>query len=299
MKNLKRFYFPMFTMVLFILFLPLRGYAQDSLKVYISADMEGIAGASSSSQVSSNGREYEKFRRILTLEVNAAIEGAFAAGATEVLVGDSHGNAQNIDVELLDSRVQLVRSWPRSDGMVHGIDESFDAVVLVGYHAREGDYGILAHTFTGSVSLTLNGEPTSEATFAAAIAGHFGVPVVFLSGDQVITSDAQRQFGAIEVAVVKESFGFNAAKMLHPEEARRLIRAGVERGVRQRNDIQPYVMESPVSLELRWEDPAMAEIVSLINGSERINGMTTKFTGDDMIEVVNFFEVIHHIRPPQ
>ncbi|MFL2840295.1 MAG: M55 family metallopeptidase [Pseudohongiellaceae bacterium] len=299
MKNLKRLHLSIYSVLLLLVLLPLDSYAQDSLKVYISADMEGIAGASSSSQVSSNGIEYEKFRRIMTLEVNAAIDGAFAAGATEVLVADSHGNAQNIDVELLDSRVQLVRSWPRSEGMVHGIDETFDAVVLVGYHAREGDYGILAHTFTGSVGLTLNGEPTSEATFAAAIAGHFGVPVVFLSGDQIITSDAQRQFGSIEVAVVKESFGFNAAKMLHPEEARRLIRVGVERGVRQRDDIQPFVMESPVSLELRWEDPAMAEIVSLINGSERIDGMTSRFTGDDMIEVVNFFEVVHHIRLPQ
>ena len=98
--------------------------AQQSLKVYISADLEGIAGVSTRMQTSPSGREYEKFRRLMTLEVNAAVEGAFAAGATEVLVSDSHGNAQNIDVELLDQRARLIRGWPRRLGMAHGVDET-------------------------------------------------------------------------------------------------------------------------------------------------------------------------------
>ena len=186
-------------------------FAQESLKVYISADMEGIAGVSTRMQVSSSGREYEKFRRLMTLEVNAAIEGAFAAGATEVLVSDSHGSAQNIDVELLDSRVRLIRGWPRALGMVHGVDETFDAVVFVGFHAREGDGpGILAHTFSGEVDISLNGELVSEASFSAAVAGHFGVPVVFLSGDQIIGRDIRRQLGPVETVAVKEAIGFFA-----------------------------------------------------------------------------------------
>lgn len=282
-----------------LLFLSAGSYGQEDLRIYISADMEGVGGVSTHRQVAPAGSEYQKFRRLMTLEVNAAIEGAYRAGATEVLVSDSHGGAQNIDVELLDSRAKLIRAWPRALGMVHGIDESFDAAVFVGYHAREGDVGVLAHTFTENLVMQLNDEIASEATFAGAIAGHFGVPVVFVSGDQVITRDVRRQFGPIEVAVVKEAYGQFAAKMLHPEEARRLISIGVERGINNRSNISPYVLKTPVILELRWEEPVMAEIVSLMRGAERLNGITTTFTGVDMIEVAEFFEVIHHIRPPR
>lgn len=295
MKSMKRSYL---NAALLFLLVPWDSYGQDGLKVYISADMEGVGGVSTSLQASTSGREYEKFRRLMTLEVNAAIEGAYNAGATEVLVSDSHGNAQNIDVELLDSRAKLIRAWPRPLGMVTDVDESFDAVVFVGFHAREGDPGVLAHTFSGKMELELNGQIVSEASFSAAIAGHFGVPVVFVSGDQVITSDARRQLGPIEVAVVKEAIGFHAATMLHPEEARRLIRTGVERGINRRDGIKPFAMEEPVTLEVRWEQPVMADIVSLMRGAERLNGRTTTFTGKDMIEVTEFLEVIHHIRPP-
>lgn len=273
--------------------------AQESLKVLISADLEGVAGVSTSMQASPNGREYEKFRRLMTLEVNAAIEGAFSAGATEVLVADSHGNAQNIDVELLDFRARLTRGWPRPLGMVHGIDETFGAVVFVGFHAREGDGpGVLAHTFTGGLDMDLNGEVASEATLSAAVVGHFGVPVVFLSGDQVIGEDIRRQLGPIETVAVKEAIGYHAATMLHPEEARRRIAAGVERGIRRRGELAPLVLGGAVTMTIRWEDPVMAEIVALMRGAERLDGRTTTFVGQNVIEVAEFFEVIHHIRPP-
>lgn len=273
--------------------------AQEDLKVLISADLEGVAGVSTSMQTSPNGREYEKFRRLMTLEVNAAIEGAYSAGATEVLVVDSHGNAQNIDVELLDPRARLTRGWPRPLGMVHGIDETFAAVVFVGFHAREGDGpGVLAHTFTGGLDMDLNGVAASEATLSAAVAGHFGVPVVFLSGDQVIGEDARRQFGPIETVAVKQAIGYYAATMLHPEEARRRITAGVERGIRRRGELTPFVLGGPVTMTIRWEAPVMAEIVALMRGAERLDGRTTTFVGQDVIEVAEFFEVIHHVRPP-
>ncbi len=167
-----------------------------SLKVYISADMEGIGGVDTSVQVSAQGREYEKFRRLMTLEVNSAIAGAFDAGATEILVSDSHGDAQNIDIELLDKRVRLVRAWPRPLMMMQGIDRSFDAVVFVGYHAHEGQgTAIISHTFTGAEDISLNGKSVGEAGFNAAIAGEFGVPVVFVSGDQTIADEVRRLLG--------------------------------------------------------------------------------------------------------
>jgi len=122
--------------------------------------------------------------------------------------------------------------------------------------------------------------------------------VVFLSGDQVIGDEVRSQLGVQETVAVKEAIGFSSAKGLHPEEARRLITAGVERGVRQRSRLKPYVLNGPVTLTLRWEDPLIAEIVSLMKGAERIDGRTNTFIGNDMIEVAEFFEVIHHIRPP-
>jgi len=167
------------------------------LKVYISADMEGIGGVSTGVQTGSQGREYEKFRRLMTEEVNAAIAGAFDAGASEVLVSDSHGDGQNIDVELLDKRARLIRAWPRPLGMMQGVDDSFGAVVFVGYHASEGQAAaIISHTFNGRTVVKLNGVEVPEAGVSAAIAGDFGVPVVFVSGDQTIGEETPAAAGA-------------------------------------------------------------------------------------------------------
>jgi len=276
--------------------------AQDTaagrLKVFISADMEGIGGVSTwTVQANSKGREYEKFRQLMTREVNAAIEGAFQAGATEVLVGDSHGDAQNIDVELLDKRVRLIRAWPRPLGMMQGIDASFGAVVFVGYHAAEGrENAILSHSFSGTVEVSLDGVTVPEAGFNAAIAGDFGVPVVFLSGDQTICADARKLLGPIETAAVKDATGFYSATMMHPEEAQKLIREGVRRGVERRREIKPYKIAHPVKLQIRFNDIVNAEVVAMLPGVERPAGNVIVFQGRDMVEVSKFFEAISNIR---
>ena len=269
-----------------------------ALKVLISADMEGVGGVSTwSVQAGSKGREYEKFRELMTKEVNAAIEGAFAAGATEVLVGDSHGDAQNIDVELLDRRARLIRAWPRPLGMMQGIDATFGAVVFVGYHAAEGrPAAILSHSFSGTIEVELDGVPVPEAGFNAAIAGDFGVPVVFLSGDQTICDDAKKLLGPIETAVVKEATGFYSATMIHPEEAQRLIREGVRRGVARRGELKPYRIAHPVTLRIRYNSVVEAEVVAMLPGVERPAGNVIVFRGRDMVEVSKFFEAISNIR---
>src|ERR1700740_49602 len=159
-----------------ILFLGALASAQSNkLKVYIAADMEGIGSVSTwDVQADARGREYEKFRHLMTQEGNAAVAGAFDAGATEVLVSDSHGDAQNIDVEMLDKRVQLVRSWPRPLLMVQGIDASFDALVLVGYYASQAQFpAVLAHNITSQriMGIKFNGTTMPDAGLAAAIAG--------------------------------------------------------------------------------------------------------------------------------
>jgi D-amino peptidase len=272
--------------------------ASGKLKVFISADMEGVGGVSTwSVQAGSKGREYEKFRQLMTREVNAAIEGAFQAGATEVLVGDSHGDAQNIDVELLDKRVRLIRAWPRPLGMMQGIDSTFGAVVFVGYHAAEGrENATLSHSFSGTIEVALDGVTVPEAGFNAAIAGDFGVPVVFLSGDQTICADARKLFGHIETAAVKDATGFYSATMMHPEEAQRLIREGVRRGVERRREIKPYKIAHPVRLQVRFNEIVNAEVVAMLPGVERPSGNVIVFQGRDMVEVSKFFEAISNIR---
>ncbi len=276
----------------------LRAQSPAPLKVLISADMEGVGGVSTwSVQAGSKGREYEKFRELMTKEVNAAVEGAFAAGATEVVVGDSHGDAQNIDVELLDKRARLIRAWPRPLAMMQGIDATFGAVVFVGYHAAEGrPAATLSHSFSGTIEVELDGVPVPEAGFNAAIAGDFGVPVVFLSGDQTICGDAKKLFGPIETAVVKEATGFYSATMIHPEEAQRLIREGVRRGVARRGELKPYRIAHPVTLRIRYNSVVEAEVVAMLPGVERPAGNVIVFRGRDMVEVSKFFEAISNIR---
>ena len=280
-----------------ILWLASLAAAQNNkLKVYIAADMEGIGGVSTwEVQADARGREYEKFRRLMTQEVNAAVAGAFDAGATEVLVSDSHGDAQNIDVELLDKRVQLVRSWPRPLLMVQGIDSSFDALVLVGYYASAGQFpAVLAHNITNQriMGMKFNGTAMPDAGLAAAIAGEFGVPTVFVSGDQAVGQEMKRLVGGIETVAVKQAIGFYAATMMHPEIAQRLIREGVKRAVQRRGEIKPFRLAHPVRLEMTFKQMVNAEVVSYLPGVERPSGNTIVFTAKDTSEATRFLGAV-------
>lgn len=266
------------------------------LKVYISSDMEGVDGVSSSQvQTSSSGREYQQFRRLLTEEVNAAVAGAFDAGATEVLVSDSHADGQNIDVELFDKRARLIQGWPRPLGMMGGIDSTFDAAALVGFHASDETPGaVLPHTFNGTMRLNLNGTPVGEIGFDAAIAGEFGVPVVLVSGDQAAGAEAKDLLGPIETAEVKHALGYHAAIMLPPEEARERIRAAIKRGIERRADIHPYRVVPPVRLAITFKQLLDAELFSYLPAVTRPRGDTIVFTAKDMVEASKFLEVVLH-----
>jgi D-amino peptidase len=270
------------------------------LKIFISADMEGVGGVSTwDIQAGPKGREYKKFSELMTKEVNAAIAGAFDAGATEILVADSHWDAQNIDVELLDRRARLIRAWPRPLGMMQGIDATFDAAVLVGYHASEGKpQAILAHTMSGRrvLQIKLNGTPVPEAGLNAAIAGEFGVPVVAISGDQAIAEEARRLLGPLETVVVKRASGFYSATMLHPEEARKRIREGVKRAIERRGEVRPYKLDHPVKLEITFKQVVTAEILSYLPGVERVAGNAIVFTARDALEASRFLSVALSIR---
>src|ERR1035437_3493195 len=188
--------------------------AQRPLKVYISADMEGVAGVVTGDQLGLTGFEYERFRAFMTAEVLAAIQGARDAGATTIVVSDSHGNGENLLIEQFPEDVTIVRSWPRPLAMMQGIDSSLAAAVFIGYHASTNSLtGARAHTMSSATltSVELNGVAMPESGFNAAIAGHFGVPVVAISGDDAAVAEAQRLIGGIEGAVVKRAVSFHAA----------------------------------------------------------------------------------------
>src|SRR6185436_191869 len=200
---------------------------QKQLKIFISADMEGVAGAVTGDQLSPAGFEYQRFREFMTQEVNAAIEAAFAAGATEIVVCDSHGNAQNILIEKLPKNVLVVRGFPRPLMMMQGIDETFAGVIFIGYHASTTNpQGVRAHTMSSArlADVRLNNTSMSEGSFNAAIAGHFNVPVIMVSGDDAAVKEVTSIVGDIEGAVVKWNYGFHSAKTMTPEAAQDLIR---------------------------------------------------------------------------
>jgi len=188
--------------------------AAPPVKVYISADMEGVDGVVTPFQADRYKEEWGRFRKFMTQEVVAAIEGAREAGATEFLVSDSHGSMENIVIEDLPEGTRLVRSRPRPLEMMEGIDASFTAVVFVGYHAgANAEGGVLAHTYRGAGGirdLRINGVSVPEGGLNAAIAGHFGVPVVAVSGDQVACQQVASLVGPIETAVVKPGWASTA-----------------------------------------------------------------------------------------
>src|SRR5918995_6352517 len=212
------------------------------LKVHISVDMEGVAGAVTSEQLGPPGFEYGRFREFMTREAVAAVEAAKAAGATEIVVADSHGNGQNLLIDQFPADVRIIRSWPRRLGMVAGIDDSIDAAVFIGYHARTNNpSGVRAHTFS-SANLTrvaLNGVDVTEGAWNAAIAGHFNVPVVMMSGDDAAIAEVRKAIGNVEAAETKKSLGFHSANTITPQASTELIRQRVRAGLGRLSEFKP------------------------------------------------------------
>lgn len=264
--------------------------AQDGLKVYISADMEGLTGAVTGEQLGPGGFEYGYYREVMTDEVLAAIEGARAAGATEILISDSHGNGQNLLLDRLPDDVMVVRSWPRPLMMMEGIDETFDAAIFIGYHAgTTNPEGVRAHTMSSAnlAGVSLNGVDHHEAGLNAAIAGHFGVPVVMMSGDDAAIAETRALLGDIEGAAVKRAISFHAATTLTPAAGRALIREKAEEALRRLDDFEPYVLGTPVTLQLTYKNYRPSQVATLMPGIERADAHSIRYAGSSIIEVAH------------
>lgn len=272
--------------------------APEKPKIYISVDMEGIGAIVSSDQLGPGKFEYEKGRKLMTAEVNAAIEGCIEAGAGEIVVSDSHGNAQNIIPDELHQAALLIRSFPRALLQMEGIDERFDGVIFIGYHPMEGTPGAnLSHTIWGSkiFEIRINGKPVSEAIFNAAVAGHFHVPVIMVAGDQNVVQEAQKTFGPVETVITKKSLGWLSASSRHPKLICQEIKEKSKKAVARIKELKPYTIDPPVRMELTFKNTYDAEAFSYLPWVKRLSGKTILVETDNILETNRFITALFSI----
>ena len=259
------------------------------LKVFISIDMEGLAGVVTGGPVSSNNPDYPHFRKIMADEASAAVDGAFKAGATEVIVRDSHGAKENILPGDLDPRARLLRGQSTGGkNMMEGIDSTFGAVVFVGYHAKAGTpNAILEHTSTGNVvDLSINGVSLPEGGYNAMVAGLYGVPVVFAAGDKALVDQIRSLLGPIEGVAVKEEI-LDAVNSMSPKSAQDAIRAGVEKAVRNRASFKSYKPAGPYTMVLKVKTAR-----PIYAGATQTGPLEFTFSSPDLIKVLEAFNAM-------
>lgn len=258
------------------------------LKVYISADMEGVWGVVHSDQTSPESPEYGPARKWMTDDVNAVIAGLFEGGATEVVVNDSHGGMRNLIADGLDPRAFLISGSPKTLSMMQGIDGTFQACLFIGYHAKAGtEAAILDHTISSSVvySIRVNGREMPELGLNGAIAGYFNVPVIMVSGDTALCGQAKSVLGAGTVGVaVKDAVGRYAAKMLPRDDARRLLKEGAKESLLKCASVKPFVVQPPCRFELEFHTSGQAEVAWLVPGVTRADARTAVFSNGDYLE---------------
>ena len=270
------------------------------MRVYISIDMEGVAGVVHEDQTDPieprHAGEYNRFRHLMTNEANAAIAGALEAGATGVVVNDSHWLMQNLLAEELNPVAELLSGGPKRLSMVEGIDGGFEAAMFVGYHARAGTRdATIDHTYTSRVyEARINGQAVGELALNAAMAGVHSVPVAMVSGDQALAAEAKALLGnAVETVVVKEAVGRFAARSLAPSVACQRIRAGTAAALKRKH--APFTFKAPIRLEVDFVVSQMADMAELVPGSERSGGRSVGYTGDDYREVFRAWRAMYNL----
>lgn len=257
-------------------------------KVFISVDMEGIWGVVHGDQTSPESAEYGPARKWMAEDVNAVITGLLEAGVTEIVVNDSHGSMRNILASDLNPKAILISGSPKPLSMMQGIDGSFHACLLIGYHAKAGTtFAILDHTISGSTvhAIRINGLEMPELGINSAIAGYFDVPVIMLSGDKEVCSQAQSLLGKELVTIaVKEATGRYAAKLVPMEEARRLLREGAKEAILKRAAVKPFKLTPPYKFEVEFANSGQADLAELIPQAKRTDARTVTFTSNDYLE---------------
>lgn len=288
-------------LVLPLCLLPLDAQAPRARKVFISVDMEGITGVVQPAQLGPEGFEYQRAREWMTGEVNAAIDGVRSSGPADIVIADSHGNGQSLLIDRLPDDVQIVRGFPRPLEMMQGIDESFAAAIFIGYHASEWTAGaVRSHTISSArlLGVKLNGQEVSEGIYNAAVAGSFGVPVAFVSGDRLAVTQLQGAIPTAGGAIVKEPLGYHSAMTLTPARGQAMIREGVTRAMANLDAMRPYRVTMPVTVEVGFKLTIDAERAAFVPGLTRSDAHSVKGTFPDMIIVTKLLQVLTSLEAP-
>jgi D-amino peptidase len=269
-------------------------HAQTGKKVYVSVDMEGISGVNGDDQTSAGQPEYGRARKLMAEDANAAIRGAFAGGATEVVVNDSHGSQRNLLPEDLDGRARLISHSFKRHGMMEGLDESFDAVIFVGYHAKAGAArGLFAHTGSGVVrDLQINGVSVGEGGMNAAMAAWQGVAVALVTGDDAAVDEVKAIAPGVKGVAVKRAINTRAVELVPLAEARRLIEAGAREAVSAAKKPAP-IRKGPYRVSMQFRDVTIPEVMSAFREMERPAPDTLAFQRDALPEAYRLIRVLY------
>ena len=264
------------------------------MKVYISVDMEGVAGISHPNPTGRADSGYPAAVDLMVGEANAAIEGALAGGADEILVNDSHGGMYNLrpaDLHPAARVLQGQKAWSMVAGA--GPDAGFEVALFVGYHARAGHpTGTIAHTFSGRPTLTqLNGRPVGETGLNASVLGAWGIAVGLVAGDDALAGEVADWLPWAERIIVKTASGGNAAASFHPTFAHDLIRSGAERAVRRAaaGELQPLIVDRPVVVEVDYRNAIAADYAAIVPGAERVGDRGVRFEAPDAVTAYRGF----------
>ncbi|HIB27354.1 MAG TPA: aminopeptidase, partial [Candidatus Marinimicrobia bacterium] len=271
-----------------------------SIKIFISVDMEGIGGIGTAEMTHSSGKDYQLGRRLMTAEVNAVVSAIIKFNNdAEILVNDSHGDMQNLNHQELDPRVTYIQGNKKPFGMVQGLDESYDAAIFIGYHARAGTArGFLAHTGSGSVKgLWLNGREVGEGGLNTYFSGEMNVPVILAAGDDVFT----KQFGKLvdcELVATKNAVTAQVAKLKHGTIVERELFDATTRALKNRKSKKPIKLKTPVEIKLKFSTPTHAEILQAIPGMEWIDGYTVQYKAKNMVEAYALIRLMYkYVKP--
>ncbi len=265
------------------------------MKLLIAVDMEGITGVVTWNHVDPSHAEYQRFRRLMTQDVNAAIQGAHTGGADEIVVSDGHWNSDNILIEELDERARLNSGTPSPFSMVQGVDQGVDAAMFIGYHARMGTpQAILDHTWSSArvQNVWLNGRLTGEIGLNASVCGHFGVPVLMISGDAAANQEASEWIDGVSNVVVKRASSRWAAELLTPAVTHNMICDSAMLAVQRFLSGQgpaPLKPAEPLTVGIEFLYSEMADKAALIPGSSRVDGRKIEVTLPNMAEAYRAF----------
>lgn len=256
------------------------------MKFYLSMDMEGVTALPDYTYVDSAEHNYERGRRLMTQDANAILKGAFDIGAKEFIVNDSHSKMNNLIAEDLHEEAMLIIGGVKALSMVEGLDASYDGAFFAGYHARAGQRGVMSHAMIFGVrSMWINEVEIGELGLNAYVAGHFGVPVLMVAGDDCACREAEALILNVVTAAVKESLSRSAVKTLRPKKAQGLLREKTAEAIQNRHRVQPLTPPNVPELKIEFTNYGEAELAALMPGAQIIDGTTiVRFGAKDILE---------------